>query len=166
MYMDTMTSEPTHTDAAWQDLADAVRQRRHQLGLTQQQVSERGAVSLPSVQNVERGQPHTYRDRTLIGLARALDWKLDAASRILDGADPATLEAATRKINARLDQVAADIAAASGEPADVNLDGDQWELSIHTVDGRPPDAEALRLARRFLDAAFGDDSPPGPPFTP
>ena len=139
-----MTSDPTRTDATWQTLADAVRHRRLELGLTQQQVSERGAVSLPSVQNVERGLPHTYRDRTLIGLARALDWPLDAVDRILAGEDASLFPTAASTDNQRW------------EPSDVNLDGDRWKLSIHPVDGQPPDAEALRLARRFLDAAFGD----------
>jgi hypothetical protein len=75
-------------------IADAVRARRTVLGISQEEVAARsaGMISTANVRVFEGVGRPTFRARSLVGLARALDWPDDAVERIANGADPTGLE--------------------------------------------------------------------------
>jgi hypothetical protein len=78
----------------WQRVAQAMRRRRLELDLTQEQAVQRsgGRISLPVWRLLEGARQESYRERTLRGVAVALEWPLDAVSQILDGTDIYSLE--------------------------------------------------------------------------
>ena len=82
----------------WTELAEIVKARRDQMGLTQDDVANRAntrmdnqVLSTATIRIIEAAKRTGYRPRTLIGLARALDWPDDAVPRLLAGAAPDSL---------------------------------------------------------------------------
>lgn len=76
-----------------QRLAEAVIERRKELGLGQQALAERAAmagqrISFQTVRNVESAVQETYRPQTLAALDAGLAWPTGSAARILQGGDP------------------------------------------------------------------------------
>jgi hypothetical protein len=67
------------------DLAEAVKSRRLQLGLSQGAIHERGGPSIVTVRQIEKVTGPTPSDLTLTGIDRALGWKHGSAQAILDG---------------------------------------------------------------------------------
>lgn len=84
--------EPTR-----QLIARAVRERRAQLGLSQEQAARasRGMISTANLRVVEGAGRASLRPKSLIGVARALSWPSDALTRIAEGADAASLPTVT-----------------------------------------------------------------------
>lgn len=77
----------------WQRLADTVRSRRAELGVTQDQACElsRGTISRPTWSKLE-SPPDTPRSamatRSLNAAARVLGWTYDSCERVLLGQEP------------------------------------------------------------------------------
>jgi transcriptional regulator with XRE-family HTH domain len=78
-------------DESWERVAEAVRNRRHSLGLTQVEAAAAGGVSEPTWYLIEHARQDRYKPRTLRGIARALEWPEDAIDRIRRGEDPENL---------------------------------------------------------------------------
>jgi transcriptional regulator with XRE-family HTH domain len=73
-------------------LGEAIRARRAQLGMTQQEVAQGGGPSDVTLSAIEQGTPRTYHQRTKMALERALRWRSGAVESILAGEDPAGWE--------------------------------------------------------------------------
>jgi len=68
-------------------LADAVTDRRGELGLTQEEFADQCGVSLPTIQRIE-ARRITPRATTLAGLDRGARWKQGSARATLAGGRP------------------------------------------------------------------------------
>lgn len=82
------TGEPV--DAGWdavRALGHAVRQRRQELGLTQEGLSDAGGPSDVTIRKIERGDLRRLKSQTLSDLDHALQWSGGEAEHILRG-DP------------------------------------------------------------------------------
>lgn len=71
----------------WEALADAVRARRRELGLRQQDLRPLGGPSHESIRLFESGTEREYRRNTIAQLENALGWMPGAVRRIIDGID-------------------------------------------------------------------------------
>ena len=69
-------------------LAATVRERRLDLGLTQQQAATKAGLSLPTWQAIEGAQRDDIRERTARGVCHALEGSKDSVARILRGEQP------------------------------------------------------------------------------
>ena len=87
---DTVIAEPER----WAEVAAAVRERRASLGFTHTQVAADGRVSLNVWSLLENNKQTKYRRRTLVAVAKSLQWPDDALLRILDGLEPVDEHAA------------------------------------------------------------------------
>lgn len=78
-------------------LATAIRERRAALGLSQEQAARAsgGMVSTANLRVFEGAGRATFREKSLIGVARAMSWPPDAIARIAAGEDPLSLEVVT-----------------------------------------------------------------------
>jgi len=72
----------------WTHLASAIRQRRDQIGMTQQQVAENAAVSTMTVRNLEAARAYTRLPPSLGAVERALGWEHGSAQAVLAGGEP------------------------------------------------------------------------------
>lgn len=77
------------TESAWQRLGDLTKQRREELGLTQQQIQGRGGPSTASLRRLENGRATSMDRGKRRDLERALDWRIGSIDDILEGGDPA-----------------------------------------------------------------------------
>ncbi|NAS22438.1 helix-turn-helix domain-containing protein [Herbidospora sp. NEAU-GS84] len=111
-----MSESYTHED--WVRLGSAVRQRRHELNLSQPGIAAAGGPSVGVLSKLENGKlPSPPGDRVLISLDRALGWTVGSCTAVLrndaptlassspqdDIADPATraaLDAQNRLLEA------------------------------------------------------------------
>lgn len=85
-------------DRPWKDVATIARQRRADLGRSQQGVVDKAvealgpkALSEPSVRVFESAGRESYRPQTLTAISVGLDWPPDAVARLRSGADPTDL---------------------------------------------------------------------------
>lgn len=69
---------------AWDRVARAVVERRHELGLTQEQLGVSKAVASA----LENGRQEAFTVATLIKVARSLKWSSMSITRILHGEEP------------------------------------------------------------------------------
>ena len=69
----------------WEQLADAVKSRRTELGLTQAQVAELGDLSVELLRMVENNRAGRLSARKARGLERALGWEPGSVAAILGG---------------------------------------------------------------------------------
>jgi hypothetical protein len=83
-----MMSVMNRTDD-WQRLAACVRDRRSDLGLTQEETAAAGGPSTATLRLIENGRQGGYRPAILRALERALQWERGSVRAILDGGDPA-----------------------------------------------------------------------------
>ena len=110
----------------------AVRQRRLELGLTQESLAEAAGVSPATVRKLESGTQAHYRDRTCTRLAQALGWGPGALDDLRRGGttaprpQPASPAASTAGDDAEL-------AAFSGKVA--RLSNEQRALLMAYLDG-------------------------------
>lgn len=73
------------TDEGRRHLADAVRTRRAQLGLAQDELIRHGGPGDLTVRKIERGEPVQYRERTILQLETALKWRNGVVRALLNG---------------------------------------------------------------------------------
>lgn len=75
---------------SWEQLADSVKNRRKELGLTQTQVAELGGLSVELLRMVENNRTGQRLSAPKArGLERALGWEQGSVSAILAGGSPA-----------------------------------------------------------------------------
>ena len=78
-------------DRDWDRLAEATRERRVELGLTQEDVRAAGGPSTATMRLIEGALQHGYQPATLRDLEQALRWERGSVGRLLDGGDPVPL---------------------------------------------------------------------------
>ena len=91
-------------------LAEAIEDRRRQLGLTIGELAEAAGLTRQGLDPLRRGERRSYEDRTIFGIARALRWRGDWYQVISDGGGledlPTEIQAVTRpETPARLSDV-------------------------------------------------------------
>ncbi|MFC9892142.1 helix-turn-helix domain-containing protein [Nocardia sp. NPDC127579] len=72
-------------------LGQAVKSRRLELGLTQQEVAQAGGPSDTTQTGIEKGVAKSVSPSTLRKLDAALGWAVGSSKEILDGGEPTTL---------------------------------------------------------------------------
>lgn len=74
----------------WERLAAKVKERRKELGLTQDDVVVIAGpgLSKPVLSLIENARQSGYKDRTLASLDRGLSWRIGSADAVLNGGDP------------------------------------------------------------------------------
>jgi transcriptional regulator with XRE-family HTH domain len=72
---------------SWETLAEIVRARRAELGLTQEQVAQAGSISVEWLRNIEtrRRIPGRLNPRKARGLEEALQWESGSIDAVLAG---------------------------------------------------------------------------------
>lgn len=72
-----------------QTIARAIRERRASLGLSQEEAARAsgGMISTANLRVFEGAGRASFRDKSLIGVARAMRWPADAVAQIAAGAD-------------------------------------------------------------------------------
>ena len=83
------------TTMTWDKLGTEVRQRRTELGLTQEQVAERGGPSTPTLRTLENNRANRLSPRLRRSLERTLHWATGSVDAILAGHSPTPVEPAT-----------------------------------------------------------------------
>ena len=76
----------------WHHLAQQVRDRREELGLTQENLAALGGPSTATLRLIENAAARSYRAKTLRQLEAALGWQEQSARRILAGLKPVLLD--------------------------------------------------------------------------
>ncbi|HUG87105.1 MAG TPA: helix-turn-helix transcriptional regulator [Euzebya sp.] len=71
-----MTAE-NDTTAQTATRAEAVRRRRAELQLTQEDAAEKAGVAVTTWRMIEAGRTNSFRALTLVAVARALEWQPD-----------------------------------------------------------------------------------------
>jgi hypothetical protein len=91
----------------WFRLGELMEARRHELGLRQEDAVGAGkTIGIATWRKLEAGrggQSYTYR--TLLAVARALQWTPDSIEAILHGHDPEPIEDEGRSVEERLDRL-------------------------------------------------------------
>lgn len=77
---------------SWEQLGEQVRSRRTELGLTQEELAERGGPSTPTLRAIENNRAGRLSPRLRRTLERALRWQAGSVDAILTGG-AATVEA-------------------------------------------------------------------------
>ena len=75
-------------DRDWERLASYVRERREELGLTQEEVASRGGPSTATLRLIENNATDSYRQKSLRQLEDALGWTRGSVLAILAGDEP------------------------------------------------------------------------------
>jgi hypothetical protein len=73
----------------WDRLAEYVRERRVELGLTQEDIRMEGGPSTATMRLIEGALQENYQPATLRDLEKALQWEHGSVRRILSGGEPA-----------------------------------------------------------------------------
>lgn len=76
----------------WDKLGTEVRRRRTELGLTQEQVAERGGPSTPTLRTLENNRANRLSPRLRRSLERSLHWATGSVDDILAGDSPTPAE--------------------------------------------------------------------------
>jgi len=76
----------------WANLAAQVKDRREELGLTQEQVAASGGPSTATLRLIETNNAKSYRAKTFTQLETALRWRNGSVRRILAGQGPSPLD--------------------------------------------------------------------------
>ena len=77
---------------SWERLAEEVRRRRRDLGLTQPEVRQRGGPGVATLRAIETNQSHRLSPRMRRALEDALQWESGSVDAVLAGDSPATAE--------------------------------------------------------------------------
>ena len=80
---------------SWEKLGAEVRKRRIELGLTQEQLVERGGPSTPTLRAIENDRAGRLSPRLRRSLERALLWRDGSVDRVLAGESAAALNVTT-----------------------------------------------------------------------
>lgn len=75
-------------DRAMKRLAAAVRQRRGQLGLNQEQLADASGLGVQTIRQIEKERQRSARTTTLSALDVGLQWQEGSAQAIVDGDQP------------------------------------------------------------------------------
>ena len=118
------------TGKDWDRLAEHVRERRTELGMTQEDVRHAGGPSTATMRLIEGSLQKAYQPSILARLERALQWRPRSVQRILDGGDPVPLDEA-------------------GPPAAADID---WPIAPHP--SGPFTREALAAAAPYAREMF------------
>ncbi|WP_224153475.1 helix-turn-helix domain-containing protein [Mycobacterium avium] len=70
---------------SWEMLGEAVRERRIELGLTQEQLAERGGPSTPTLRAIENNRAGRLSPRLRRSLERTLQWSAGSVDQVLAG---------------------------------------------------------------------------------
>lgn len=82
-------------------LAERLRERRDELGITQEHLRDLGGPSPDTVVKWEQGKiPDAPQARTLEGFDRALSWQLGSSAAVLDGGEPTPIARQSDRITA------------------------------------------------------------------
>lgn len=73
----------------WKRLAEAIKEARQALRLTQVDLAHAAGVSESTVQNLEAGESRTRIPTSLPKVERALNWSEGSAQAVLEGGEPA-----------------------------------------------------------------------------
>lgn len=117
--------------------------RRHELGLTQENVEERGGPAPLTVSDYEKGKvPNKPQPRTLSRFDAALEWEDGSSAAVLKGGNPTPLDNRARTLEARArNSIAQDDAPSGTQWAVVDLE----EVAAIAI-------AALRVARHAEEA--------------
>ncbi|CDO11488.1 transcriptional regulator [Mycolicibacterium cosmeticum] len=80
---------------SWEKLGEAVRERRIALGLTQEQLADRGGPSTPTLRAIENNRAGRLSPRLRRSLERTLQWSAGSVDEVLAGQDATVLEPVT-----------------------------------------------------------------------
>ena len=84
------------TGKDWDRLAEFARERRVELGMTQEDVRGAGGPSTATVRLIEGALQQGYQPATLRDLEKALQWERGSVARILAGGNPAPVQSLPR----------------------------------------------------------------------
>lgn len=73
-------------------MATAVRRRRAELGLQQNELADLASVDVSTLRNIERSRRDSYDPVTLAKVSRALGWEPDGIGRLFAGDEPTERE--------------------------------------------------------------------------
>lgn len=76
------------TDKDWRRLAEATRDRRVELGMTQEDIRSAGGPSTATMRLIEGALQESYQPATLRDLELALRWERGSVARLLAGGNP------------------------------------------------------------------------------
>jgi transcriptional regulator with XRE-family HTH domain len=99
------------TDQGPGPLAEAVKQRRLELGLAQGELAGKGGPSLVTVREIEKGRMRSPQGLTLSRLDKALDWPSGTAARAARGLPVAPVADTARPVGLGLDDEAEGLTA-------------------------------------------------------
>lgn len=88
--------------ADFERLAERVRERRHELGLTQAALAAKAGATDRLIRSIELGEERSRHPATLRSIAAALDWSPDSIERILAGEGPEAVKPLTPDQEERL----------------------------------------------------------------
>lgn len=66
-------------------MADAIEKRRKDLGMSPGEFAAAAGLTAPGLAPVRKGYRRAYQDKVKLGVARALEWPVDAVDRLLAG---------------------------------------------------------------------------------
>lgn len=73
---------------AWQKLADLLRERREEQGLSQRDLADAAGTTDRLISAIERTERTTFKPHKLRAIAKAVGWTGDSVNRILTGKEP------------------------------------------------------------------------------
>lgn len=95
----------------WARVAEKVKTRREDAGLTQRQLAERAGTTDRYISAIERAERDTYQQKMLRAIARALGWQPGSIDLILEGGEPVDADPPdTRSIEERVTALEAELA--------------------------------------------------------
>ena len=128
------------TGKRWDQLAEAVRRRRTQMQLRQNDLEARGGPGSGTVRNIEQNARDTYAARTFTQLEMALEWPDGVVEKILDGTATEE-ELSKRVVRGRLNATLPGLTGSAS--AGVYVDG----RGVRHVGNLPPEERAEQLER-------------------
>jgi hypothetical protein len=120
-----------------QRLARAVKTRRAELKLRQQDLTGRGGPSKASLYNIENAAAVDFADQTIADLERSLDWATGSVAAILRGEEPTALPAPEPET----------------ESGGIQVEYLGWRLTLHPRAGATRE-EISRARKAVLDAVI------------
>jgi len=82
---DVDQTDPSELKAQWTRVGEAVKDRRLELGWTQQEAADRSGVSLATWRLIESAGRERFQELTLRGLVRGLGWPVGAIEQLRAG---------------------------------------------------------------------------------